>query len=483
MAGALRLPFSLCHSPRVVEPIISPWLILAAGVATIVGLIIVVKANAFLALLAAALVVSVLAPGEAGDKAARVATAFGTAAGSIGIVIALASVVGRSMTESGAADRIVSAFLRAFGERRGDVALVGSGYALSIPIFFDTVFYLLVPLARSMTRRTGRHYVRNLLAIAAGACATHTMVPPTPGPLAVAANLGVDLGLLMLVGILVAGPASAVGLLVATWRDRALRIEYRPMPGVDEEASAIADSRLPPLGLSLVPILLPVLLIGGHSILSTAASRGVAVPPALASAAALAGNANFALLVAAVAALALVQFTRRPTRERLASMVEESLMSAGIIILITAAGGAFGAMLRAANVGAGVETLFRPGAAGASGVAVLLLAALMSSVFKVAQGSSTVAMLTTSALFGAMLPGGGLAVHPVYLALAISGGSLVGTWMNDSGFWIFAKMGNLTEAETLGSWTILSASVGLTGIVLTCVLAWLFPMAPVPVTP
>lgn len=466
-----------------VEPIISPWLILAAGVATIVSLIVFVKVNAFLALLAAALVVSILAPGETGDKAARVATAFGTAAGSIGIVIALASVVGRSMTESGAADRIVSAFLRVFGERRGDVALVGSGYALSIPVFFDTVFYLLVPLARSMTRRTGRYYLRNLLAIAAGACATHTMVPPTPGPLAVAANLGVDLGLLMLMGILVAGPASAVGLLVAGWRDRALRIEYRPLPGVDEEASAIADGQLPPLWLSLVPILLPVLLIGGHSILSTAASRGAAVPPGLASAAALAGNPNLALLVAAVAALALVQFTRRPSRERLASMVEESLMSAGIIILITAAGGAFGAMLRAANVGAGVEELFQPGAAGTSGVAVLLLAALMSSVFKVAQGSSTVAMLTTSALFGAMLPGGGLAVHPVYLALAIAGGSLVGTWMNDSGFWIFAKMGNLTEAETLGSWTILSASVGLTGIVLTCVLAWLFPMAPTPLMP
>ena len=461
------------------ELITSPWLILLAGVATIVGLIVVVRANAFLALLAAALVVSVLAPGDVADKAARVATAFGSAAGSIGIVIALASIVGRSMTESGAADRIVRAFLRAFGDRRGDVALVGSGYALSVPVFFDTVFYLLVPLARSMTRQTGRHYVRNLLAIAAGACATHTMVPPTPGPLAVAANLGVDLGLLMLVGLAVAVPASAVGLVVARWRDRKLRIAYRPLPGAEAEAPALADEQLPPLWLSLVPIALPVLLIAGHSVISTAASHGVGIPTSLASVAALVGNPNLALLVAAVAALALVQAQRHPTRERLALMVEESLMSAGIIILITAAGGAFGAMLRAANVGAGVETLFGGAKAGAGGLSVLLLAALMSTVFKVAQGSSTVAMITTSALFGAVLPSaGGLAFHPVYLALAIAGGSLVGTWMNDSGFWIFAKMGNLTEAETLGSWTILSASVGLTGILVTCVLAWLFPMAP-----
>lgn len=465
------------------DPTIGPWLILAAGVATIVGLIVVVKANAFLALLAAALVVSVLAPGEAADKAARVATAFGAAAGSIGIVIALAAVVGRAMTESGAADRIVRAFLRAFGERRGDVALMGSGYVLSIPVFFDTVFYLLVPLARSMTRQTGRHYVRNLLAITAGACATHTMVPPTPGPLAVAANLGVDLGLFMLVGMAVAAPASAVGLVVSTWRDRRLGIDYRPLPGAEAEAASPIDDQLPPLWLSLVPIVLPVFLIAGQSLLSTAVSRGVGLPAGVVSAAAVVGNPNLALLVSAIAALALVQTRRHPTRERLALMVEESLMSAGIIILITAAGGAFGAMLRAADVGAGVETLFGGGTAG-GGVSVLLLAALMSTVFKVAQGSSTVAMITTSAMFGAMLQGGAsLGFHPVYLALAIAGGSLVGTWMNDSGFWIFAKMGNLTEAETLGSWTILSASVGLTGILVTCVLAWLFPMAPIGVVP
>ena len=459
--------------------ITSPWLILLAGVATIVGLIVVARANAFLALVAAALVVSILAPGDTAGKAARVAAAFGAAAGSIGIVIALAAIVGRCMTESGAADRIVRAFLRAFGEDRGDVALVGSGYVLSVPVFFDTVFYLLVPLARSMTRQTGRHYVRNLCAIAAGACATHTMVPPTPGPLAVAANLGVDLGLLMAVGLLVAAPASAVGLAVSRWRDRTLRIDYRALPGAEAEAPPLADDELPPLWLSLVPIVLPVLLIAGHSALSAAVARGSPIPAGLLGVAGLVGDPNLALLLSAIAALALLRAQRHPTRARVALMVEESLMSAGMIILITAAGGAFGTMLREADVGAGVGTLVgSPGSPGARGLPVLLLAALVSVVFKVAQGSSTVAMITTSALFGAMLPGGaGLAFHPVYLALAIAGGSLVGTWMNDSGFWIFAKMGNLTEGETLRSWTILSASVGLTGILVTCALAWLMPMA------
>ena len=319
-----------------------------------------------------------------------------------------------------------------------------------------------------------------MLAIAAGAAATHTMVPPTPGPLAVAANLGVDVGLLMLVGLVVAAPASVVGLFVSTWLDRKLRIEYRPLPGAEAEAPPFTDDKLPPLSVSLLPIALPVVLIAGNSVISTVATHGVAIPPGVVDIAALVGNPNFALLVSAIVALGLVQVQCHPTRDRLAHMVEQSLMSGGVIILITAAGGAFGTMLRSANVGCGVEALLGSShGSSVNGLSLLLVAALMSTVFKIAQGSSTVAMITTSAMIAAMLPSGAhLAFHPVYLAPAIAGGSLIGTWMNDSGFWIFAKMGNLTEAETLKSWTILSASVGLTGILVTCLLALVFPMAP-----
>src|SRR5919109_3282749 len=188
-----------------------PILILLAGMAAILGGIIVLRLNAFLALLGAAILVSLLAPGEPAVKIARVAEAFGRTAGSIGIVIALAAIVGTAMMESGAADRIVHAFVALLGEKRGGAALAASGYVLSIPVFFDTVFYLLVPLARSMYRRTGRSYVKYIMAICAGAGATHTLVPPTPGPLVVSAALGVDLGTMVLVGIVVALPAAAVG--------------------------------------------------------------------------------------------------------------------------------------------------------------------------------------------------------------------------------------------------------------------------------
>src|SRR3989440_11607027 len=170
-----------------------PLLILLLGMATILGGILGLRLNAFRALVAAAIVVSLLAPGEAAVKIARVAEGFGRTAGTVGIVIALAAITGQAMLGSGAADRIVNGFLAFLGEKRGATALCSTGYILSIPVFFDTVFYLLVPLARSMYGRTNRNYLKYLLAIAAGAGGAPPPVPPTPPPPGIAGTLGVGL--------------------------------------------------------------------------------------------------------------------------------------------------------------------------------------------------------------------------------------------------------------------------------------------------
>jgi GntP family gluconate:H+ symporter len=177
-----------------------PLLILLIGMALVVGAIVIVRLNAFIALIGAAMVVSVLAPGPLDQKLARVAEAFGTTAGNIAIVIGMAAIIGQCMMESGAADRVVRAFLNVLGEARGGAALAGSGFVLAIPVFFDTVFYLLIPLARSMYRRTGRNYLRYVMAIVAGGAVTHTLVPPTPGPLVIADTLNVDLGTMIVMG-------------------------------------------------------------------------------------------------------------------------------------------------------------------------------------------------------------------------------------------------------------------------------------------
>ena len=457
-----------------------PLLILLVGMATILVGIVGLRLSAFLALITAAIVVSLLAPGEAAVKIGRVAEGFGRTAGTVGVVIALAAITGKAMMDSGAADRIVRAFLGLLGIERGATALCATGYVLSIPVFFDTVFYLLVPLARSMHGRTNRNYLKYLLAIAAGAAATHTLVPPTPGPLAIAGTLGVDLGTMVLVGIVVALPAAWVGLLFAGWVDR--RMPVVPPAATAAVGASAATQPLPGLIPSLLPIVLPVLLISSHTVVASMTARPGAhlvIWSALAPYTTIIGNPNLALLVSAGVALWVYARQRRVSRADLAELVDSSLMGAGFIILIIAASGAFGVALQASQIGPVIERAFVGKAAGAgSGLVFLFLGFGVASLIKIAQGSSTVAMITAAAMLAAMLPAncGGLPFHTVYVATAIASGSLVGTWMNDSGFWLFSKMGGVTELDTLTSWTPVLAVVGVTSMVTTIVLALLVPL-------
>jgi len=454
-----------------------PLLILGIGITIVIGMIVVLRINAFIALISAALIVSILAPGPLAEKVTRVADAFGQTAGKIGIVIALAVVIGKCMMDSGAADRVVRAFLSLLGEKRSATALMASGYVLAVPVFFDTVFYLLVPLARSMTRRTGKHYLKYALAIAAGGVITHSLVPPTPGPLFMAANLKIDVGVMIIAGALVALPAAFVGMLLAGWFDRRMNIPLRPTGTGEAEPEPFDDSELPPLWISLLPILLPVVLISAGTIVKTIA-KDAADGSSLrqfADVIAVLGNVNLAMLLATAIAMWMLKSKRQLTLAKLSRAVEVSLMSGGIVILITAAGGAFGAMLEAADVGSAIRELV-PGDSG--GIVLLILGAVIASVMKIAQGSGTVAMITASSMVAAMITStDSLGYHPAYLATAIGGGSMICSWMNDSGFWIFVKMTGLTEAEGLKSWTLLLTIMGLTSVAVSLVLAVVLPLA------
>ena len=448
-----------------------PLLILLIGVVVIIGLIIVLRVNAFVALIVAAMLVSLLSPGDWAEKIARVGTAFGKACGGIGIVIAAAAIIGRCLMDSGAADRIVRSFLRLLGEKRSSWALMGSGFVLSVPVFFDTVFYLLVPLARSMFRRTGKNYVLYVTAIVAGAGITHTLVPPTPGPLLMADSLGLDLGLMICVGLLIGLISASLGMVVCSLLDRFTDIPMRPYTGAPEP-EPIPDDQLPPLWISLMPVVLPVLLI------STATVAGaMKAPPWIMNVTAIVGHRDFALVLAAAVAMALLVYTRGISLPELAKTTETALMSGGVIILITAAGGAFGGMLGISGI---KEWITKTVGEGQNvGMIMLLIAFLTAVVIKFAQGSGTVSMITTVGIFAGMgLTASTLGFNLVYLAMAIGSGSLVGDWMNNSGFWIFAKMSVLTEVETLKTWTILTAALGVIGLLTTIVMSKLLPLMP-----
>jgi len=597
-------------------PVAWPMICLGVGIATVLGLIIILKVNAFIALISAAMIVSLMAPGDVADKIGRVASAFGGAAGNIGIVIAMAAVIGKCMLDSGAADRIVRAFLKLMGEKGAPMALMGSGFVLAVPVFFDTVFYLLVPLARSLHRRTKRNYLLYIMAIGAGGAITHTLVPPTPGPLMMASNLGFDVGWMILIGILVGIPPAIVGVLWARMIDRRMDVPMRPI-GNEVEPDPLDDDELPSLFMSLLPVLLPVVLIAANTVLNTMADNehaallktddirdwpaltttlreelagdesapakrivatledGVGQPErrqdvialmngsgSLSSAertqlidglnqfvlpsktfhrgggedafvgvvpnaaaqsllgssrlrmkqsevermnrallesvypnlirphvwetparvradwSSLVGNANLVLLISTVIALWLVVRQRGLTRVEAAKLVEISLMSGGVIILITAGGGAFGAMLEKAQIGAAIQTLLGGSSGGGenSQLALLFLAFVFGSMLKIAQGSGTVAMIVGTSMMAAIIGPLELTFHPVYLACSVGAGSLVCSWMNDSGFWIFAKMGGLTEMEALKSWTLLLVVLGLVTFATTVLLSFALPL-------
>ncbi len=457
-----------------------PYLIVVIGILTVLGLIIFLRINAFIALISAALLVSFLAPGPINEKVSRVAVAFGENAGKIGLVIGFAAVIGEAMMLSGAADRIVQAFLQILGAERSPLALMSSGFVLSIPVFFDTVFYLLVPLARSMYRTTRKNYLLYVCAIAAGGAITHTMVPPTPGPLAMAATLNISVGLMMVVGMMVAAPAAMVALLMATYMDRYITIEKLPTFDEDDNSeTAVAERHAEvmkvPLLEALLPVLLPVLLISGDTIVG--ALKPVEGPSILISIkpwTELLGNPSFALLVSMVISMITWVRLKHPNPKEFTASVENALLSAGLVILITAAGGAFGAMLKATNVAATIQSSFQE--SGATGFIAIMLAFGLAAVLKVAQGSSTTAMITVSAKMAAMeLSQEKLGFNPVYIATAIASGSLIGSWMNDSGFWIFARMSGLTEAEALKTWTPLLMVLGTVSLLMTILLSIVLP--------
>lgn len=479
------------------------WVLVSIAIATVLISILWLRLHAFLALMLAGLIVAVGTPqtalrshadalvergslsseaadnfvGEPGPR--RLAAAFGKTAGQVGILIALASIIGACLLKSGAARAIVDRSLALVGERHAGVALGGSAFVLGIPVFFDTVFYLMVPLARSLRRRTGRDYVFFILAIMAGGSIAHSLVPPTPGPLQVAEIIGVDLLTLMIGGLSIGALSSTLALAAAWWINRLVEVPLRPIGdggGERIEESDRAEAGGPPLFLSLVPILLPVLLIaaqtGTKMWFGQSAGEDQPTPAIeqLAQAIQILGDKNVALGIGAAVALILLRWAP-PTVDR-RRLVGGALASGGVIILITSAGGAFGAMLGQAGIAEAMSGL----RTAVPGLLLLPIAFGLTTAIRTLQGSATVAMITSAGILQGLAVGGELPFDPVYLALAIGAGSKPVSWMNDSGFWVMCQMSGMTESEGLRTVSPLTVAMGLSSLFWTMLAAWLIPL-------
>jgi len=466
-----------------------PLVILGIGLATIVVLITVCRVHAFIALLLAAILTGGLAgplPGEVAPgaigkghghwtQAVELSIAgFGSVASKIGVVIALAAVIGVCLVESGGADKVVRRFLALFGEKRAAHALFAAGYLLSIPIFFETYFMLLLPLAQALHLRTGRNYMSFVLAICCGGTITHSLVAPHPGPLAMAENLHLEVGQTMLCGILAGLIPASCAWWLAQRISRRVNAPMRDTGGHSrEELQAMTDrpeSELPSLVAALTPIVLPLALIAAGSLASVMGLRTSA--PGIYAWVEFFGDRHIALLLGAGTGMALVMRQRKVRLTTVNKLVAPRFAEAGVIILIASAGGAFGAMLRHAGVGEIAAVLARHWELN-----LVFLGWAISAVIRVAQGSATVAMITASAILYPIIQAERPPYHTMYVFLAIGFGSKMISWMNDSGFWTVSKLSGFTETETLKSWTVLVTVGSLVGLVQCLILSKLLPFA------
>ena len=496
------------------------WILVLIAILTVLAGILWLRLHPFLVLLLAGLIVAVgttdanlrgyaeakvasgsMAPDDVEsfvEKSApkRLAQAFGSTAGSVGILIALAGVIGSCLLASGGAMVIVDRALRIVGERQAPVALAASSFVLGIPVFFDTVFYLMVPLARSLRRRTGKNYVLYILAIMAGGSIAHSLIPPTPGPLQVAEIIGVDLITLVFVGLVVGALSSILSLAAAWLIDSLVEVPLRPLEGSSEgeekqvldmaatKGIADTDESLkkvsapgPPLILALLPILLPILLIASQTATKmwldanpewTEKETGILT--ILISTIKLLGDKNVALAIGAAISMGLLFWAPKSANRQ--TLIGDAMASSGVVILITSAGGAFGAMLGQSGVAERMATL----GTQVPGLMLLPIAFGLTAAIRTVQGSATVAMITSAGILQGLASGDVLPFHPVYLVLAIGGGSKPIAWMTDSGFWIMCKMSGMTESEGLRTVSPLTIAMGLSTLLWTMLGAALVPL-------
>jgi GntP family gluconate:H+ symporter len=460
----------------------NPLLLVFIGMMVVVGGILWLRLHAFIALLLGALTVGILTPvaNVKANSAAlaamsvpdRLAKGFGDTCQNIGLVIAMATIIGVCMIETGAAERVVRSMLKTVGERFAPLAFLLSSFLLGIPIFFDTVFLMMVPLAKSMAVRTGKNYVAYILAIVSGGVMAHSLVPPTPGPLQIAHELGVSYMAMTWGGLAVGTVTALSGFLYALWANKRWHIPVRPTPDVSledlETLAAKDDTELPKLWISLLPIVLPLILIALSAMVNNSALKESFNPTAL-GVLAFFGDKNISMTLAAMIAMALFALRAKREKNNFAEKIQDSLFNAGLIILLVGAGGAFGLMLKATNVAVYIKDL----SSGAH-MALLPLAWFVTTIIRTAQGSATVAMITSAGIVGSLATQG-LPFHPVYLALAIGCGSKPFWWMNDSGFWVVCRMSGWDEREMLKLGSIASLIMGVVGLPTTMLLAWLFP--------
>ncbi|MGN7385822.1 GntP family permease [Sporosarcina sp. SAFN-015] len=435
------------------------------SVVLIVVLTAVFKVHPFLSLLAGAFFVGITTGMPLLTVVENVNEGFGGLMKGIGLVIVAGTIIGVILEKSGAAFRMAEVVLRLIGEKRPQLAMSVIGYIVSIPVFCDSGFIILSSLKKALAKRAKVAIASMAVALATGLYATHTLVPPTPGPIAAAGNIGAEgyLGTIILIGLFVAIPAVVVGYLWAVKVGSKISVpEDVEDNGLDYDEIVKSFGQMPSTFKAFLPIVLPIVLIGVGSVAKLTMEEG-----GFNNFLQFLGAPSVALLFGVLAAFLLLP---KWNEETLTKWIGEGLKEAAPILLITGAGGAFGKVISNSGVADLIGGMNFDALAG--GAFFLLVPFIIAAALKTAQGSSTAALVITSTLVAPLLPAMGIegAVPFALVVMAVGAGAMTVSHVNDSFFWVVTEFSGMKVTDAYKAQTMATLLQGVTTIVVTMIL-------------
>lgn len=440
----------------------SPFFLFAVIILAVVAMVIAISkfnVHPFIVLVVVAVAVGLVCGLDTVTVVNTVKSGFGEILASIGIVILCGTIIGTILEKTGAALTMANTILKVVGKKRSVVTMGAMGYVTGIPVFCDSGFVVLAPISRALAAQSNTSLAVMATALSGGLYATHCLVPPTPGPIAMAGTLEADMGLTILVGLLLSIPAVAVVILYATKISSKIDIPANPEYTIEELTAKYG--KLPGALHSFSPILLPIVLIGISSIASLPALPfGDGAVYAFLN---FIGNPVIALMLGVFLSMTLIPASERGNTLK---WVTQGVTDSAAIMAITGAGGSFGAILKLLPIADATQGLL------ATGLGVLVPFTI-AMILKLAMGASTVAMITTASMVAPMLENMGLTspLGRVFVVMAIGAGSMVASHANDSYFWVVSQFSDMKTGEAYRCQTGMTAVMGVTVVVILYVLS------------
>lgn len=420
---------------------------LFVGIALLLVLAMKTRIHVFVALILSALTTGLIGGLPFADVIGSITKGFGSTLGSTGIIIGLGVMMGAILEKSGAAQQMAFSIIKLIGKAKEEWALAVTGYVVAIPVFSDSGLIILTPLAKSLSRITGKSVIGLGLALATGLQLAHVFIPPTPGPLAVAGILDVDMGMMILWGLVMTVPTLVVSTFYAQWLGKKIymipnedgtdfeRKDFKEeyIKSIENVEQVMKEKNLPGAFLSFAPIFIPLFLILCNTVIGFLKIEG-----SIADFLKMIGHPVIALIIGLL--IALYGLGYRYSKKELNHAIEEGVKSTGMILFITGAGGALGYVVRDAGIGNALgEAVLNVGIPG------ILIPFVIAALMRISLGSATVALITAATLTAPLVPQLGL--NPALVAMSTCAGSVSFSYFNDSGFWVFNGLYGLKEVK------------------------------------